>query len=511
MVHEAIGIRHGQITTIHDPTNTNVVVDAPHKDLRRARSAMLSLSPTTTGSATAIALIYPELKGKLNGHAVRAPVLNATLTDCVFEMERPVTDDRGQRAVPERRRGPACRHPRLRDAAAGLRRLCQRHAQRDRRRTQHDGHRRDAAQGLRLVRQRGRLCLPHGRSRQHRHRAEVLMSGVRNYAIVTASYWSFTLTDGALRMLVLLHFYALGYTPFMLALLFLLYEAAGIFANLGGGWLAARFGIPRMLATGLMLADRRARDAVRRSIRPGARRCRSPGSLRRRASPASPRTSPRPPRNPRSRRRREGGRRATVPLGRLVHRLEERDEGRRLLRRRPAARVRRIPRALWLMAAMLAVVLVGVPLSLPRTLGKAKASKIFRELFAKTRASICSRRPASSCSARATCGSSSACRCFSTRMAGSYMEVAGFLARLDDRLWRGAGARAQRSFARSPDGLSREVPEARLWGAVLTAIPVALALLVMQPSAGRASIWWWSSASASSALPSPSSRRCTPI
>lgn len=91
VVHEAIGIRHGQITTIHDPTNTNLVVDAPHKDLRRARSAMLSLQPTTTGSATAIALIYPELKGKLNGHAVRAPVLNASLTDCVFEMRRETT------------------------------------------------------------------------------------------------------------------------------------------------------------------------------------------------------------------------------------------------------------------------------------------------------------------------------------------------------------------------------------------------------------------------------------
>ncbi len=88
VVHEAIGIRHGQITTIHNPTNTNLVVDAPHKDLRRARSAMQSLAPTTTGSATAIALIYPELKGKLNGHAVRAPVLNASLTDCVFEMKR---------------------------------------------------------------------------------------------------------------------------------------------------------------------------------------------------------------------------------------------------------------------------------------------------------------------------------------------------------------------------------------------------------------------------------------
>ncbi|PZR88811.1 MAG: type I glyceraldehyde-3-phosphate dehydrogenase [Stutzerimonas stutzeri] len=91
VVHENLGIRHGQITTIHDPTNTNVVVDAPHRDLRRARSAMLSLQPTTTGSATAIALIYPELKGKLDGHAVRAPVLNASLTDCVFELERPTT------------------------------------------------------------------------------------------------------------------------------------------------------------------------------------------------------------------------------------------------------------------------------------------------------------------------------------------------------------------------------------------------------------------------------------
>jgi glyceraldehyde 3-phosphate dehydrogenase len=91
VVHEHLGIRHGQITTIHDPTNTNLVVDAPHKDLRRARSAMTSLAPTTTGSATAIALIYPELKGKLNGHAVRAPVLNASLTDCVFELRRETT------------------------------------------------------------------------------------------------------------------------------------------------------------------------------------------------------------------------------------------------------------------------------------------------------------------------------------------------------------------------------------------------------------------------------------
>jgi glyceraldehyde 3-phosphate dehydrogenase len=93
VIHEAIGIRHGQITTLHNPTNTNLVVDAPHKDLRRARSALMSLAPTTTGSATAIALIYPELKGKLNGHAVRVPALNASLTDCVFELQRQTSVD----------------------------------------------------------------------------------------------------------------------------------------------------------------------------------------------------------------------------------------------------------------------------------------------------------------------------------------------------------------------------------------------------------------------------------
>jgi glyceraldehyde 3-phosphate dehydrogenase len=106
VVHESLGIRHGQITTIHDPTNTNLMVDAPHKDLRRARSAMLSLAPTTTGSATAIALIYPELKGKLNGHAVRAPVLNASLTDCVFELKRETTAEEVNRLFAEAARGP---------------------------------------------------------------------------------------------------------------------------------------------------------------------------------------------------------------------------------------------------------------------------------------------------------------------------------------------------------------------------------------------------------------------
>jgi glyceraldehyde 3-phosphate dehydrogenase len=91
VIHTAIGIRHGAITTIHDMTNTQTVVDAPHKDLRRARASSLSLIPTTTGSATAIGLIFPELLGKLDGVAVRVPMLNASLTDCVFEVARPTT------------------------------------------------------------------------------------------------------------------------------------------------------------------------------------------------------------------------------------------------------------------------------------------------------------------------------------------------------------------------------------------------------------------------------------
>lgn len=88
VIHEHLGIRHGSITTIHDLTNTQSILDQPHKDLRRARASGMSLIPTTTGSATAIAEIFPELKGKLNGHAVRVPLANASLTDCVFEVER---------------------------------------------------------------------------------------------------------------------------------------------------------------------------------------------------------------------------------------------------------------------------------------------------------------------------------------------------------------------------------------------------------------------------------------
>ena len=91
VIHENLGVRHGSMTTIHDLTNTQTILDAPHKDLRRARACGMSLIPTTTGSATAITEIFPELKGRLNGHAIRVPLANASLTDCVFEVDTATT------------------------------------------------------------------------------------------------------------------------------------------------------------------------------------------------------------------------------------------------------------------------------------------------------------------------------------------------------------------------------------------------------------------------------------
>ena len=303
------------------------------------------------------------------------------------------------------------------------------------------------------------------------------MSAVRNYAVVTASYLGFTLTDGALRMLVLFHFYHLGYTPFTLAFLFLLYEAAGIFANLGGGWLTLRFGIPRMLAIGLALqiagltmlsalnpawgagmsvawvviaqgiagvAKDLTKTASKSAIK--ASSLRGAGQLFRWVAWFT------------------GSKNAMKGVGFFF--------GGALLQGvgfRPA---------LWLMAGMLAMVLVGVTLALPRTLGKAKSSRSVRELFAKTR----------------SINLLAAARIF---MFGSrdvwfvvglpvflygygwhYIGVAGFLA-----AWTiGYGivqALAPQVVRRSADGLSREVPEARLWAWLLAVIPLALAALLM--------------------------------
>jgi len=93
VVHENLGIKHGSITTIHNVTNSQTIIDKPSPNFRRSRSSMTNLIPTTTGSAAAINLIYPELSGKLNGHAVRVPVINSSLTDCVFEVKKPTSND----------------------------------------------------------------------------------------------------------------------------------------------------------------------------------------------------------------------------------------------------------------------------------------------------------------------------------------------------------------------------------------------------------------------------------
>lgn len=106
VIHESLGIKHGSITTIHDLTNTQSILDTPHKDLRRARACGASLIPTTTGSATAITEIFPELKGRLNGHAVRVPLANASLTDCVFEVERATTAEEVNNLLKAAAEGP---------------------------------------------------------------------------------------------------------------------------------------------------------------------------------------------------------------------------------------------------------------------------------------------------------------------------------------------------------------------------------------------------------------------
>ncbi len=303
------------------------------------------------------------------------------------------------------------------------------------------------------------------------------MSAVRNYAVVTASYWGFTLTDGALRMLVLLHFYSLGYTPFMLAFLFLLYETAGIFANLGGGWLAARFGIPRMLMTGLALQIFGL--MLFSALDPGWSAALSVAwvvaaqgiagvakDLTKTASKSAIKATS------------EGGSGQLFRWVAWFTGLQERDEGRRLFRRRPFAGDGGFPgRALAHGRGCSPLVLLGVALSLPRTLGKAKASKSFRELFAKTRSINLM------AAARVFLFGSRdvwfvvGLPVFLYSQGWRYMEVAGFIAS-----WTiGYGlvqAIAPSVIRRSPDGLSREVPEARLWGAVLTTIPLVLALVV---------------------------------
>jgi MFS family permease len=309
------------------------------------------------------------------------------------------------------------------------------------------------------------------------------MSAVRNYAVVTASYWGFTLTDGAIRMLVLLHFYSLGYTPFTLAFLFLLYETAGIFANLGGGWLAARFGIPRMLMTGLALqiiglmllsclnpswgaALSVAWVVTAQGIAGVAK------DITKTASKSAIKATS------------DGGSDQLFKWVAWFTGSKNTMKGAGFFVGGLLLETVGFRGALWLMAAGLGFVLVGVAGSLPRNLGKAKASKSFSELFAKTRSINLM------AAARVFLFGSRdvwfvvGLPVFLYGQGWRYMEVAGFIAS-----WTiGYGlvqAVAPSVIRRSADGLSREVPEARLWGAVLTAIPLVLAIVLQDAQLAR--------------------------
>jgi hypothetical protein len=302
------------------------------------------------------------------------------------------------------------------------------------------------------------------------------MGGVRNYLIVTASYWSFTLTDGALRMLVLLHFYALGYTPFMLASLFLLYEAAGIFANLGGGWLATHFGIPRMLAAGLMLQI--AGLMLLSALDPGWGAALSVAwaviaqgisgvakDLTKTASKSAIKATS------------EGGNGQLFKWVAWFTGSKNAMKGFGFFAGGLLLQTVGFKPSLWLMALMLAGVLAGVLGSLPRELGKAKASRSFAELFAKSRAINLLAAARIFLFGSRDVWFVVGLPVFLYAQGWNYMEVAGFIASwtIGYGLVQGLAPSVLR---RSADGLSREIPEARLWGAVLTAIPVALALFL---------------------------------
>ena len=303
---------------------------------------------------------------------------------------------------------------------------------------------------------------------------------VRHYLIVTASYWGFTLVDGALRMVVLLHFFKLGYSPFTLAFLFLLYEFAGIVANLGGGWLAVRFGIPRMLMVGqtlqiaglLMLSALDpgwtaaasviwvvaaqgiaglAKDFTKTASKSAIKATAAEGSgqLFKWVAWFT------------------GSKNAMKGLGFFIGGLLL-----DLVGFKPA---------LWLMAAVIGVILVAGLVSLPRALGKAKSSKSMRELFAKSRGVNLLAAARIFLFGARDVWFVVGLPVFLYAAGWRFVEVGAFLA-----AWTIAygfvQATAPGLVARSGDGLSREVPNARLWAGLLVAVPVVLAVLLQRPS-----------------------------
>ena len=309
---------------------------------------------------------------------------------------------------------------------------------------------------------------------------------VRNYLIVTASYWGFTLVDGALRMLVLFHFFRLGYTPFTLAFLFLLYEAAGIAANLAGGYFASRFGIPRMLAVGQMLqiagllmlsaldpgwgaaasvawvviaqgiagvAKDLTKTASKSAIK--ATSAEGSGQLFRWVAWFT------------------GSKNAMKGLGFFIGGLLLDLTG--------------FTHALWMMAALLGLIFVAGLLLLPSQLGKAKSSKTIRELFGKSRGvNLLAAARIFMFGARDV-WFVVGLPVFLYANGWRFLEVGGFLAAWTIA-YGGVQAIAPMLVSRSPDGLSREVPAARFWAAVLAAVPIALAVIMQTTGVGRPDI-----------------------
>lgn len=301
-------------------------------------------------------------------------------------------------------------------------------------------------------------------------------TGLRNYLIVTSAYWSFTLTDGALRMLVLMHFFRLGYSPFTLAFLFLLYEAAGVVANLIGGWLATKFGIARMLAVGLstqiagflllsaMSPDWTAALSVAWvvmaqgvcGVAKDLTKTASKSAIKATAGDASGQLF-------RWVAWFTGSKNAMKGVGFFLGGVLLDSLG--------------FSASLWLMAGLLALVLVAVLGSLPRMMGKAKASKSFRELFGKSRAiNLLAGARVFLFGARDVWFVVGV-PVFLYSQGWNFTMVGTFMA-----AWTiGYGlvqALAPKLIKRSENGLSHEVPAARVWSLLLALIPVVLAVAV---------------------------------
>ncbi len=308
-----------------------------------------------------------------------------------------------------------------------------------------------------------------------------MQAATRNYAIVTAAYWGFTLTDGALRMLVLLHFYRLGYSPFTLAFLFLLYEAAGVVANLVGGWLATHYGIARMLAvglttqiTGFLLLSRldpawsAALAVAWVVVAQGV--CGVAKDLTKTASKSAIKVTADQAQSQGAGQLFKwvawftGSKNAMKGVGFFLGGL--------------LLDLLGFQGALYAMAALLALVLAGVLLFVPRLMGKSKASKSARELFAKNRGiNLLAAARVALFGARDVWFVVGV-PVFLYASGWTFTMVGGFLA-----LWTiGYGlvqALAPSLVRRSPDGLSSEVPAARWWSAVLALVPAALAVPIV--------------------------------